>query len=120
MKYHQNHKNQHQMEFEWGSFFLFPNIIIILWLFDVRRIFDCRLTTASTIKYVRPWISPSSSDQRVNIFIHIPNGLPTDDARDVFDDPTGLMAVSGMCRSSALKKLYNWNENETQICTIML
>lgn len=49
-----------------------------------------------------------------NVFILIHNsiGLPTDDARDVLDDPAGLMAVSGMCRSSALKKLYNWNGTE--------
>lgn len=32
---------------------------------------------------------------------------PTDDARDVFDDPAGLFAASGICLSRALKKLYS-------------
>lgn len=33
---------------------------------------------------------------------------PFDDDLDVFDEPVGLFAESGMCVSSALKKLYSY------------
>lgn len=33
--------------------------------------------------------------------------IPFDDDLDIFDEPDGLLAVSGMCVNSALKKLYS-------------
>lgn len=33
--------------------------------------------------------------------------IPFDDDLDIFEEPDGLLAVSGMCVSNALKKLYN-------------
>lgn len=40
--------------------------------------------------------------------------LPTEDARDVFDEPAGLLAVSGMCLSRALKKLYSCKQKQNK------
>lgn len=55
-----------------------------------------------------------SSVEMIQVFY-----IPFDDDLDIFDEPDGLLAVSGMCVNSALKKLYscsiireNWKKRE--------
>lgn len=37
----------------------------------------------------------------------MPTYIPFDDDLDIFEEPDGLLAVSGMCVNNALKKLYS-------------
>lgn len=45
---------------------------------------------------------------------------PVDEDLDVFVELTSLLAASGMCVNSALKKLYNWNGGEKKEIMLML